>query len=559
MYEEFYGLSEKPFNLTPSPRFVYLGEVHKEALALLTYGVVERKGFILLTGEVGTGKTTMVQALLSNLDNNIQYIYLSNPVISREEFLDYIAFSAFKRKIHFKSKTEFLYEFEEFLKDCLQHQKTFLLIIDEAHKLSLDLLEEVRLLSNMETADEKLINIFLVGQPELNETLAMPECRALLQRISIRYHIKPLDLKGTREYVAARMETAGSKDWHKIFTKGAVKALFECSTGYPRMINILADNALLLGYSREKKQISSGMVKECHQDIQLEAGTPSATPPPAGEPPVQAEKKRAGWAGALRWAILCLSLVFLVLILSRRSTEFYDFFSKLMGETAPAHKADHVKRPLPPRTGGGTLQDRLDSADPTGKTDTGTLKGQGAAESRISPESGTPMAHAREPKPPPVPTAAAEPVRPKPEEPPKIVVVKEGDTLTGLAASVYGWVDEGIIEMLKRSNPQIRDINWIDVGQKITFPPIHASKQGVTYTVHIASFKPFANARELFQQLIDQGHEAYIIPVIDPDKGKIYRVTLGSFTERLLAVQFASDVVKRGISDYARAIRLEMR
>ncbi|RLB36809.1 MAG: AAA family ATPase, partial [Deltaproteobacteria bacterium] len=331
MYEEFYGLSEKPFNLTPSPRFVYLGEVHKEALALLTYGVVERKGFILLTGEVGTGKTTMVQALLSNLDNNIQYIYLSNPVISREEFLDYIAFSAFKRKIHFKSKTEFLYEFEEFLKDCLQHQKTFLLIIDEAHKLSLDLLEEVRLLSNMETADEKLINIFLVGQPELNETLAMPECRALLQRISIRYHIKPLDLKGTREYVAARMETAGSKDWHKIFTKGAVKALFECSTGYPRMINILADNALLLGYSREKKQISSGMVKECHQDIQLEAGTPSATPPPAGEPPVQAEKKRAGWAGALRWAILCLSLVFLVLILSRRSTEFYDFFSKLMG------------------------------------------------------------------------------------------------------------------------------------------------------------------------------------------------------------------------------------
>ncbi|MBW1716810.1 MAG: Flp pilus assembly complex ATPase component TadA [Deltaproteobacteria bacterium] len=136
MYTAFYNLTEKPFNLTPSPRYLYLGEVHKEALAFLTYGVVERKGFILLTGEVGTGKTTMVQTLLANLDKNVERVYISNPLLSTQDFIDYLAFSAFKRKVRFKSKADFLVEFEQFLKECLQHQKTFLLIIDEAQRLS---------------------------------------------------------------------------------------------------------------------------------------------------------------------------------------------------------------------------------------------------------------------------------------------------------------------------------------------------------------------------------------------------------------------------------------
>ena len=199
MYTEFYGLKEKPFNLTPSPRFLYLGETHKEALALLTYGVVERKGFILLTGEVGTGKITMVRALLAHLDKSIQYVHISNPLLTPPAFMDYLAFCAFKKKLHFKSKADFLIEFEKFLKHCLQHQRNFVLILDEAQNFSFEVLEEIRLLSNMETADEKLINIFLVGQPELNEKLRQPRCRSLLQRISIRHHIKPLDLIGTQE------------------------------------------------------------------------------------------------------------------------------------------------------------------------------------------------------------------------------------------------------------------------------------------------------------------------------------------------------------------------
>jgi general secretion pathway protein A len=171
MYTGFYNLKEKPFDLTPSPRFLYLGETHKEALCLLTYGVMERKGFALLTGEVGTGKTTIVQAFLQDLDSSVKYVSLSNPMLSATDLLLHVA-CGLGLRTRFSSKGAFLIQFEDFLRKSFQHRHGALLIVDEAHKLSFELLEEIRLLSNMETAEEKLINIFLVGQPELNEKLS---------------------------------------------------------------------------------------------------------------------------------------------------------------------------------------------------------------------------------------------------------------------------------------------------------------------------------------------------------------------------------------------------
>ena len=278
MYTDFYNLQEKPFNLSPSPRFLYLGEAHKEALNLLVYGVMERKGFILLTGEIGTGKTTMVHALLSRLDDSVHCIHISNPLLSSQDFMDYLAFSAFRRRVHFTSKTDFLVEFEEFLTQCLLDQRNVILVIDEAQKLSFELLEEIRLLSNLETSDEKLINIFLVGQSELNEKLTDQRCLPLLQRISLRYHIPPLDREGTRGYVATRLEIAGAREPDSIISKSAVNEIHVCSQGYPRLINILADNALLLGYSRGTKPITPHMVKECHEDMRLDDVVPSRAP-----------------------------------------------------------------------------------------------------------------------------------------------------------------------------------------------------------------------------------------------------------------------------------------
>jgi general secretion pathway protein A len=270
MYTDFYNLKEKPFSLSPSSRSLYLGDIHKEALALLTYGVMDRKGFILLTGEVGTGKTTMVHALLGSLGKDIQYVYLSNPLFSVKDFMNYLAFSAFKKKFNFENKTDFLIHFEGFLQEQHRNRKNFILIIDEAQKLSFELLEEIRLLSNMETSEEKLINIFLVGQPELNELLNQPRCRPLLQRISIRYHMKALDEASALDYIATRLKKSGAEDVDRIIPKKVAKAIYQYSDGYPRMINVLADNVLLLGYARGDSHITTSMVKECYDDLQLE-------------------------------------------------------------------------------------------------------------------------------------------------------------------------------------------------------------------------------------------------------------------------------------------------
>jgi general secretion pathway protein A len=270
LYEQFFHLTEKPFNLTPSPRFIYLGDVHQEALALLNYGVMERQGFILLTGEVGTGKTTVIQAFLKDLDKNVQYINLSNPALSKRDFINYIGFKVLGIRKPYYSKTQFLIELEDYLMELLLEDRHFILVIDEAHKLSFDVLEEVRLLSNLETPEAKLMNIFLVGQPELKEKLNQPKCRALLQRISIRYNIEPLKLEDTWKYITTRLKMAGADNENRIFTRNAIKAIHEHSKGYPRMINVIADNAMLLAYSQGINAVTTAMVEESYKDLHLD-------------------------------------------------------------------------------------------------------------------------------------------------------------------------------------------------------------------------------------------------------------------------------------------------
>jgi type II secretory pathway predicted ATPase ExeA len=314
VYTEFYNLAEKPFDLTHSSRFLYLGEVHKEALAMLSYGVMERKGFVLLTGEVGTGKTTILRSMLNDLDKNVKYVHLANPLLSPKEFMNYLTLSAFRNRISFKAKAEFLLAFEAFLTRCSQHRKHFLLVIDEAHKLSYDLLEEIRLLSNMETADEKLLSIFLVGQPELNQKLGDPRCRALLQRISIRYNIKPLNLQETEEYITKRLKVAGAKKADDLFPSAVRRAIHEYAGGYPRMINILSDNLLLLGYAKGQRKLSPAMVKECFEDLKLDDSPPARTihEPETKIVPRRAEPRPSPTrSGLWKWALVALLVIFL--------------------------------------------------------------------------------------------------------------------------------------------------------------------------------------------------------------------------------------------------------
>jgi type II secretory pathway predicted ATPase ExeA len=540
MYTSFYNLREKPFELTPSPRFLYLGEIHKEALALLTYGVMDRKGFVLLTGEVGTGKTTIVQTLLKNLNSSSRYVYLSNPLLSSKEFLLYVA-SSLGFEPQSGSKASFLVQFQEFLSRMAQDQQNVILIVDEAQKLSYRLLEEVRLLSNMETTDEKLINIFLIGQPELNERLMNPKCRPLLQRISVRYHINPLDQKETDDYIKTRLKAAGAKSL-SIFPKDVVKLIHEYSQGYPRMINVLCDNALLLGYSRGKKNITPAMIKECYEDLQL----------PLSHQPGDSDTKKAldlreqnlshpiKKRSFLRPTFFALILVIVIFI--GAFTSFgrkYVQSAKLFCE--------------------GYFNTNITKELITTETQTQRMR---IEKNETSPAAETVTIQEKAPEPLPVVQESQPALVEEPREPYiKAVTVKPGDTLLGLSMKVYGYADDKLLTWLQKENPEIRDVDFIEVGQKIVFsrPPQSLETLGrPVYSVHVASFKPLALAQSLFEKLRKDGYDAYVLPFIHPEKGKMFRVAIGAFTNKESAEQYGKKLRESRVVDYAEAIRIDM-
>jgi len=269
MYAQFYGLKENPFNVTPNPEYIYLGENHREALSQLLYGVREKKGFVVITGEVGTGKTTLIHYLLDKFEgnNHTKSAFLFNPKLAVEDFIQYIL-RDLGEEIEGKTKGDHLHQLHRYLLEAYRNEERIVLIVDEAQGLNPELLEEIRLLSNLETSKSKLIQIVLIGQPELDRTLSRPEFRQLRQRINLRYHLSPLSEKETKEYIEKRLRIAGAKE--SIFTEKAIKTIYVKSGGTPRLINILCDNALLNGYALDQKKVDEKSVKEVARDLHLE-------------------------------------------------------------------------------------------------------------------------------------------------------------------------------------------------------------------------------------------------------------------------------------------------
>jgi len=269
MYETFYGLKENPFNVTPNPDYIYLGENHREALAQLLYGVREKKGFIVITGEVGTGKTTLIHYLLDKLNGNshTKTAFLFNPKLTVNDFIQYILKDLGVR-VQGKTKGDYLHNLQDYLLSAYSRDENVVLIVDEAQALNSELLEEIRLLSNLETSRSKLLQIVLVGQPELDKTLSQHGFRQLRQRINLKYQLLPLSEKETREYVGKRLRIAGATK--PLFTEKAIKEIYLRSGGIPRLINILCDNALLSGYALDQKLVDEKLVKEVAKDLKLD-------------------------------------------------------------------------------------------------------------------------------------------------------------------------------------------------------------------------------------------------------------------------------------------------
>jgi general secretion pathway protein A len=255
MYCDFYGFSEKPFTITPNPRFVFLSSIHREAFARLLYGVDNHAGFIALTGEVGTGKTTLLRTLMGHLDQEKYRIALVlNSYLSRVQLLATIC-SEFEIHVKHKNSAGYIDALNRFLLDQNCHGKTVVLVIDEAQNLKPDVLEQVRMISNLETERDKLIQIILAGQPEFNDTLNRHDLRQLNQRITIRCNLSPMDFTDTAEYIRHRLKSAGGRN-PDLFSKDAIKKIFRFSKGFPRLINVVCEQALVMAWTQESQVIS---------------------------------------------------------------------------------------------------------------------------------------------------------------------------------------------------------------------------------------------------------------------------------------------------------------
>jgi general secretion pathway protein A len=273
MYLEFLGLREKPFSITADPSFLYLSRKHREALSHMVYGIRERKGFIEITGEVGTGKTTLCKALLRHLDTTTKTALILQPQLSELQLLQAIV-QDFGLNPMRSNRLGLFNELNSFLLSQAEQGYNIVLVIDEAQNLSLRVLEQIRMLSNLETDKQKLIQIILVGQPQLRDKLAMPQLEQLRQRIGVRYHMTPLDVDEVRTYIAHRLQVAGANGGFE-WTSQASEEVYACSRGVPRLINLICDRSLLACYVYRVKRVDAQLVRQSYQELAGHVAAPA--------------------------------------------------------------------------------------------------------------------------------------------------------------------------------------------------------------------------------------------------------------------------------------------
>ena len=271
MYCDFFGFNEKPFTITPNPHFMYLSNIHREAFARLLYGVDNHAGFIALTGEVGTGKTTMLRTLMGHLDQEkYRNALILNSHLSRVQLLANIC-SEFEVHVKQKNSAGYLDALNRFLLDQNIQGKTVVLVIDESQNLKTDVLEQVRLISNLETERDKLIQIILAGQPELNDMLNRHDLRQLNQRITVRCNLSAMDFVDTAEYIRHRLKLAGGRN-PELFSKDAIKRIFRFSKGFPRLINVVCEQALVMAWTQESLVISPSIAATVITEAETASG-----------------------------------------------------------------------------------------------------------------------------------------------------------------------------------------------------------------------------------------------------------------------------------------------
>jgi general secretion pathway protein A len=430
MYQNFYNLRKEPFHITPDPEFLFLSPSHRQALGSIIYGVKNRKGFVVITGEVGVGKTTILRSYLERVaKQRTKIIYIFNANVSFKNLLKTIY-----KELGLDAKTgdivEMLNDLYQILMEEYRQGNTVLLIVDEAQNMPIDTLENLRMLSNLETSKDKLLQIVLVGQYEFEEILNLYKLRQLKQRIVIRSIILPFSEEESMAYIEHRLDKA-AVNGVPVFTKGALKRIVKEAKGIPRSLNILCDNALITGFGYRIKPVNAKIVNEVITDFKGEKKEPSL----------------------LKWVIppaaVFLSIILLLffysnkdLILSRAENIFSRFKGVFISK---------VENPDPSRTAvrGPTEEQMKLSVD---KPEISQTEQSSSAKQKIKPP---------EEKPVPEPSLASSAI---------IRTVEKGDSLFSLTQKVYGHADEKLVAMVQRYNPWIKDIENLPVGVDIQFP-----------------------------------------------------------------------------------------
>jgi len=344
MYLDHYGLDRKPFDISPDPSFLWMSETHKEALAHLKYGIIDDKGFLVLTGDVGTGKTALIQYLIQSIDLATIVVTIPDPDMSKLDFFNFLA-NELKMGQTFTSKGEFLINFKKFLLKAFSTYQKVVLIIDEAQRLNNELLDEIRLLGNIDLSGLILLNIFFIGQNEFASILMEEKNRSTRQRISANFRIGPLSPEEVEEYIRHRLLVAGAAK--QIFRHDAVNQVFRYSKGYPRLINIICDRALMTGYSSGQADITADIIDECARELDVALGRVAAPVTQDPWPDLKPEKKfRSRKINNLKIAVgshvLETRADFEKIAAGKKIPEYQDF--DFIKEELAMQKKDHQKR-----------------------------------------------------------------------------------------------------------------------------------------------------------------------------------------------------------------------
>ena len=529
MYTSYFGLREKPFNVTPDPRFFYTNPVYQEAYATLLYGIRERKGLIVLTGEVGTGKTTLLRKLMDDSSELSASFFFYNTNLTFEELLTFIC-KELALSVNGSGRLPKIRALNDFLIEQLKRGGTAALLIDEAQNLSEDVLENLRLLSNLETGSEKLLQIVLVGQPELESLLDQPKLRQLKQRVTLRYQLDRLKEREVGSYIDYRLRAVGYER-NDLFTPDGLEPIVIYSKGIPRLINVICDNALLITYASSKKKVSGDVIREVARDLRLESDVHVTKV--AGRPAVQAKGDEA-----LKPAWVAVGTVLILLFLGAGGAIIYPLqiknylsavnskFEELIaiaGENLEFinHNLNVWFSDLMPR------EAKLEKVQAPVRSDSSVRSGTESGSENPSAVDAEPQVLSEETKPSVSPVAyekeESEQQKSSSIPDPAALVEKkmettrilQGSAIGSIAYHFYGANSLLGIDLIKEFNPQLQDLNWISFDWGLRLPSLtretlQRQQPDGSYHLILASFSSLMVGQRFAQAVRLKGYEVVI-------------------------------------------------